>query len=91
MAAPLEDTFRGTGAIFEFRARSRDNELFVGHFRVFSDPPKGPKISMKIFNIPASRTKFKNRLGAPESILLRGSHLKYEPIWCMGLGCREGC
>ena len=35
---------------------------------------------MKIPNISALRTKFKNRLDAPESILLRGSHLKFEPI-----------
>ena len=44
--APQEDTFRGIGGIFEFHPRSRDNELFVAHFRVFSDPPKGSKISM---------------------------------------------
>ena len=33
--------FRGIGGIFEFHPRSRDNELFVAHFRVFLEPPKG--------------------------------------------------
>ena len=45
---------------------------------------------MNIPNISTYKTKFKNRLGAPESIHLRGSHLTYEPIWCMGLGFRGG-
>ena len=45
--APQEDTFRGIEGIFEFHPRSRDNKLFVAHFRVFSNPPKGSKISMK--------------------------------------------
>ena len=40
--------------------------------------------------ISASRMKFKNRLDAPESILLRGSHLKFEPIRTRRLGCRGG-
>ena len=35
--APQEDTFRGIGGIFEFYPRSQDNELFVAHFRVFSE------------------------------------------------------
>ena len=43
--APQEDTFRGIGGIFEFHPRSQDNELFVAHFRVFLDPPKGSKMS----------------------------------------------
>ena len=30
------------------------------------------------------------RLGDPESIPLRGSHLKNEPIWHQRLGCRGG-
>ena len=29
----LDNTFWGTGAIFEFHARSRDTDLFLGHFR----------------------------------------------------------
>ena len=32
--------------------------------------------------------KFKNPLGAPESILLRGLHIKFDPIRPRGLGCR---
>ena len=90
MEALQEDSFRGTEAIFEFPARSRDNELFKGHFGVFSDPPKGPKTSMNIPNISSSKMKFKNRLGAPETILLKGFHEKFEPIRSSGLGCRGG-
>ena len=30
----MEDTFRGTEAIFEFHAKSRDNKLFIVNFRV---------------------------------------------------------
>ena len=43
MEALQEDSFRGTEAIFEFHPISRDKELFVDHFRVFSDPPKALK------------------------------------------------
>ena len=46
---------------------------------------------MKIPNISAPRTKFRNRLDAPESILLRATHLKFEPIRPRRLGCRGGC
>ena len=34
--------------------------------------------------------KFKNRLGAPESIHMRGFSPKNEQIWSRGLGCRGG-
>ena len=34
--------------------------------------------------------KFKNRLGAPESIHMRGFSPKNEQIWPRGLGCRGG-
>ena len=40
--------------------------------------------------ISASRMKFKNPFDAPESILLRGLHTKFDPIWPRGLGCRGG-
>ena len=43
----------------------------LDNFRVFSDPPKSPKMSMNIPNISTYKTKFKNALGALESILLR--------------------
>ena len=33
---------------------------------------------------------FKNRLGAPESIHMRGFSPKNEQIWPRGLGCRGG-
>ena len=35
--------------------------------------------------------KFKNRLGAPESIHMRGFSPKNEQIWPRGLGCRGMC
>ena len=35
--------------------------------------------------------KLKNRLGAPESIHMRGFSPKNEQIWARGLGCRGGC
>ena len=55
--APQEDTFRGIGGIFEFHPRSQDNELFVAHFRVFLDPPKGSKMST---NAPISQLLRRN-------------------------------
>ena len=67
---------RPIGAIVNFMLEAEIMSFFVGHFRVFSKPPKGPKMSMYF-------------LCAPEIILLRGSHLQYEPIWCMGLGCNS--
>ena len=45
---PQEDTFRGIRGIFEFHPRSQDNELFVAHFRVLLDPPKGSKMSTTV-------------------------------------------
>ena len=47
-------------------------------------------MSYKKLIISASRMKFKNPLGAPESILLRGLHKKFEPIRPRGFGCRGG-
>ena len=40
--------------------------------------------------ISASRSKLKKRLDDPESNLLRGFQLKFEPIRHSGLGCRGG-
>ena len=48
------------------------------------------KMSYKKLIISASRMKFKNPFDAPESILLRGLHTKFDPIWPRGLGCRGG-
>ena len=45
---------------------------------------------MFIPNSSASDAKFKNPLDDPESIHLRGSQLKNEPIWQRRLGCRGG-
>ena len=53
-------------------------------------PPflNGPEISMFIPNISAPRQKFKNRLGAPESIAMMSSRLKISPfdpgVWAVG-------
>ena len=42
-------------------------------------------------HISALRMKFKNRLGASESIHMRGLSPKNEPIRPRRLGCRGGC
>ena len=76
MAAPLEYTLWGTGGFLNFMLAA---EIFVAHFRVYSDPPKDPKISR---NISASKTKFKNHLGALERILLRDFYQKYHMSRC---------
>ena len=51
---------------------------------------KHSKMSYKKLIISASKMKFKNPLGAPENILLRGLHKKFEPIRPRGYGCRGG-
>ena len=48
------------------------------------DPSKTPKCA----HISGFRIKFKNRLGAPENIHMRGLVPKNEPIWPWCLGCR---
>ena len=76
MAVPLEDTFRGTEAFFEFSTRSRDNELFIGHFRVFSYPLTGPKMSM---TIPISQLRRNCKIASvPLKVSSRGV-----PTWNM--------
>ena len=57
---------------------------------IFEPQFKPSKIS-KFNHISDSRMKFKNRLGAPESIHMRGLVPKNEPIRPGRLGCRGGC
>ena len=90
-ATPHEIAFRGTEAIFEFRPWSWDTKLKLGHFSMFPPFLNGPDISMFIPNISAPRQKFKNRLGAPESIPMMSFSPKNQPIWHRRLGCRGGC
>ena len=48
-------------------------------------------MAFKKLLISASRMKVKKRLGAPETILLKGFHEKFEPIRSSSLGCWGGC
>ena len=48
----------------------------------------GLEISMFSPNISAPRQKFKNRLGAPESIAMMSFSPKNQPIWLRHLGSR---
>ena len=84
---PHVNAFRGTEAIFEFHPRSRDMGTFWG-FRVVKLGVKNWWFSAYI---SAPRMKFKNRLGAPESIHMRGLSPKNELIRPRRLGCRGGC
>ena len=80
------NAFRGTEAIFEFHPRSRDISRKSSIFDPQFDHSKTPKSA----HISASRMKFKNRLGAPESIHMRGLSTKNEPIRPRRVGCRGG-
>jgi len=73
--------------IFEFHSRSRDTSQKLSIFVPLFDPSKTPKCA----HILASRTKFKIRLGAPESIYMRGLVPKNEPNPPRRLGCGWGC
>ena len=84
---PHVNAFRGTEAIFEFHSWSRDISQKLPIFEPQSDPSKTPKCA----HISGFRMKFKNRLGAPESIHMRGLVPKNEPIRPRRLGCRGGC
>ena len=84
---PHVNAFRGTEAIFEFHSWSRDTCQKLSIFEPQMDPSKTPKCA----HISDSRMKFKNRLGAPESIHMRGLVPKNEPIRPGRLGCRGGC
>ena len=83
---PHVNAFRGTEAIFEFHSWSRDISQKLSIFESQLDPSKTPKCA----HISDSRKKFKNRLGAPESIHMRGLVPKNEPIRPRRLGCRGG-
>ena len=83
---PHVNAFRGTEAIFEFHSWSRDISQKLSIFESQLDPSKTPKCA----HISDSRKKFKNRLGAPESIHMRGLVPKNEPIRPGRLGCRGG-
>ena len=60
-------------------------------FLTFFDPQRVPRVARGCPYISASRMKYKNRLGDPESIHQRGFQKKFEPIRPSRLGCRGGC
>ena len=68
MHAPNGQIRESTKAIFEFHSWSRDINQKLSIFEPLFDPSKNPNCA----HISASRMKFKNRLGAPESIHMRG-------------------